>query len=212
MNRGFFIALATLIGFSVGTFAGSWMQRHQPVPAPPTGLMGEVRDMPLNTSLPTDPNAPRPSGQPLAEEALRQMKAEIDAFKKKVDPIKTEFRAQLEAVLTPVQRERLKAMSERPPQPAPAPGTPVSKDKPDPAKDRGYRMYDGLDSTITLVVIPFTLARLTEELALTPAQRDAVHKLLIQRREKFIALVDSTPPPSFNLGKIAPKTTPAETK
>jgi hypothetical protein len=199
MNKGVVIALTTLIGFSAGTFAASWMHNHQPVPAPPTGLMGEVRDMPLNTALPDDPNTPPPSGQPLQEEALRQMKAEIDAFKKKVDPIKTEFRTQLEALLTPVQRERLKAMTERPPQPA---GTPAPKES---SKDRGYRMYDGLDSTITLVVIPFTLARITEELGLTPAQRDAVHKLLIQRRERFIALVDSTPPPSFNLSKIAPQ-------
>ena len=35
MNKGFVVALATLIGFSAGTFAGSWMQRTQPVPAPP---------------------------------------------------------------------------------------------------------------------------------------------------------------------------------
>jgi hypothetical protein len=207
MNKGFVIALATLIGFSAGPFAGSWMQRTQPVPAPPTGLMGEVRDMPLNTSIPSDPSAPRPSGQPLPDEALRQMKAEIDAFKKKVEPIKTEFRTQLEAVLTPIQHERLKAMSERPPQPAAN-----AKDKPDPAKDWRYRIYDGMDSTITLVVIPFTLARLTEELGLDPAQRDTVHQLLIERREKFIALVDSTPPPSFNLCKIAPKQKPEEIK
>jgi hypothetical protein len=100
MNKGFVIALATLIGFAAGTFAGSWMQRTLPVPPPPTGLMGEVRDMPLNSTASANPNAPRPSGKPLPEEALRQMKAEIDAFKKKVDPIKVEFRTQLEAVLT----------------------------------------------------------------------------------------------------------------
>jgi hypothetical protein len=69
-----------------------------------------------------------------------------------------------------------------------------------------------LDSTITLVVIPFTLARLTEELGLTPEQRGTVHRLLIQRREKFIALVDSTPPPSFELCKIAPVKAPEAAK
>jgi hypothetical protein len=209
MNKGFVIALATLIGFAAGTFAGSWMQRTLPVPPPPTGLMGEVRDMPLNSTASANPNAPRPSGKPLPEEALRQMKAEIDAFKKKVDPIKVEFRTQLEAVLTPVQVERLKAMTERPPQPA---SSTKSKDKPDPANDWRYRIYDGLDSTITLVVIPFTLARLTEELGLTPEQRGTVHRLLIQRREKFIALVDSTPPPSFELCKIAPVKAPEAAK
>lgn len=200
MNKGFVVALATLIGFSAGTFAGSWMQRTQPVPAPPTGgVLGELRDAPLN-SAPENPDAPKPSGQPLPDEALRQMKAEIDAFKKKVDPIKLEFRTQLEALLTPVQKERLKAIIERPAPPPLKPG-----EKADPAKDWRYRIYDGLDSTITLVVIPFTLARLNEELGLSYAQREAVHQLLIQRREKFLALVDSTPPPSFNLGKLAPQ-------
>jgi hypothetical protein len=200
MNKGFVVALATLIGFAAGTFAGSWMQRTQPVPAPPAGgVLGELRDAPLN-SVPENPDAPKPSGQPLPDEALRQMKAEIDAFKKKVEPIKLEFRTQLEALLTPVQRERLKAMSEKPPAPKP-----VAGEKPDPAKDWRYRVYDGMDTTITLVVIPFTLARLNEELGLSYAQREAVHQLLIQRREKFLALVDSTPPPSFNLGKLAPQ-------
>lgn len=201
MNKGFVVALATLIGFSAGTFAGSWMQRTQPVPPPPGGVLSELRDVPLN-SAPENPDAPKPSGQPLPDEALRQMKAEIDAFKKKVEPIKLEFRTQLEALLTPVQRERLKAMTERPPT-SPPPLKPG--EKADPAKDWRYRIYDGMDSTITLVVIPFTLARLTEELGLTYAQREAVHQLLIQRREKFLALVDSTPPPSFNLGKLAPE-------
>jgi hypothetical protein len=201
MNKGFVIALATLIGFAVGTFAGSWMQRNQPVPPPPTTVLGELRDVPLNAA-PENPDAPKPSGMPLPDEAIRQMKIEIDAFKKKIEPIKIEFRTQLEALLTPVQRERLKAMSERP-----APPPPNSKEKPDPAKDWRYRIYDGMDSTITLVVIPFTLARLTEELGLSYAQREAVHQLLIQRREKFLALVDSTPPPSFNLGKLAPHAT-----
>jgi len=202
MNKGFVVALATLIGFAAGTFAGSWMQRTQPVPPPPTGgVLGELRDAPLNAA-PENPDAPKPSGQPLPDEALRQMKAEIDAFKKKVEPIKLEFRTQLDALLTPVQRERLKALSEKPPAPKPD-----SKEKPDPAKDWRYRLYDGMDSTITMVVIPFTLARLTEELGLSYAQREAVHQLLIQRREKFLALVDSTPPPSFNLGKLAPHAT-----
>ncbi len=201
MKKGFVVALATLIGFAAGTFAGSWMQRTQPVPAPPAGgVLGELRDAPLN-SAPENPDAPKPSGKPLPEEALRQMRAEIDAFKKKVEPIRTEFRQQLEALLTPVQLERLKVLSERPAQPAPD-----SKEKPDPAQEQRYRFYSGLDSTITLVLIPFALARLNEELGLSYAQREAVHQLLIQRREKFLALVDSTPPPSFNLGKLAPQT------
>src|SRR4051812_21956908 len=91
MNKGFVIALATLIGFATGTFAGSWMQRTQPLPAPPSSVLGEIRDVTIHTSTPATEDAPQPSGQPLSEEALLQLKAEIDAFRKKVEPIKLEF-------------------------------------------------------------------------------------------------------------------------
>ena len=49
-----------------------------------------------------------------------------------------------------------------------------------------------------------TLDRMTEELALKPDQRAAVHRLLLERREKFLQLVDTSPPPSLKLGRIAP--------
>jgi hypothetical protein len=54
------------------------------------------------------------------------------------------------------------------------------------------------------VIVPSTLDRLTDELHLTDDQRTRVHQLLLERREKFLALVDASPPPSLRLSRIAP--------
>ena len=45
---------------------------------------------------------------------------------------------------------------------------------------------------------------LVKDLKLTDAQRPKTHELLRQRREKFLAIVDSTPPPSIMLSRLAP--------
>ena len=48
------------------------------------------------------------------------------------------------------------------------------------------------------------LERFTNELKLDDTQRDKVRDLLRVRREKFIELVDSAPPPTMMLSRIAP--------
>lgn len=49
-----------------------------------------------------------------------------------------------------------------------------------------------------------TLEVMTNNLKLDDAQRDKVKDLLRVRREKFIELVDSVPPPSLMLSRLAP--------
>ena len=54
------------------------------------------------------------------------------------------------------------------------------------------------------VVIPMTLEQMTTDLKLDDAQREKVRDFLRVRREKFIELVDSAPPPSLMLSRLAP--------
>jgi hypothetical protein len=49
-----------------------------------------------------------------------------------------------------------------------------------------------------------TLERMTNELKLDDTQREKVRDLLRVRREKFVELVDSAPPPSLMLSRLAP--------
>lgn len=190
--------LLTIVGtaaiFGAGVFAGMWMQRTQPVPAPPIGLMGEIRDVPLSGTAIT----PKPTNENVNEQ-IERMKPYIEEFKHKLEPIKAEFRDQLDAVLTPEQREKLKALNEKN----------AAANTPDPSGKaaRSRRSHDGLDSLFPIVIVPNTLEKLTTELKLTPEQQATVQALLLKRRAKFLELVDTSPPPSLQLGRIAPQIT-----
>src|SRR5438105_1056545 len=110
MNKGFTIVVGTVAVFAAGLCAGMWIQRIQPVPPPPTTLMGELRDAPA-----ADPNArgAKPAANEEPSEALKgqidRLKIEIEAFKKRLEPIKAEFNEGLMCVLTQEQRD-LKAV------------------------------------------------------------------------------------------------------
>lgn len=203
MNKTFLFVLTTAIGFIAGIFAGMWIKSNPPIPAPPAAVLEEVKDAPYGSSNPAPaatqaaPNAADPHN----EAALRQIKTEMEDFMKKVREIKASFRDQMEIVLNESQREQMRRWRERPaspPQPAPADN---------PAKSRSARIYEGFDSTIVIIMVPYSLERLDDDLKFTPEQRKAVHKLLIERRAKFLELVDTTPPPSFKLLKLAPPET-----
>lgn len=184
--------LTTLIGFAVGICAGIWIKRTPTIPPPPAAVLDELKDAPIGSGNPA------PAYDARREEAFRQIRAEMDEFKTKCDAIKSSLRAQMEPILTPEQRERMKRWRERPSTPAPPPGK-----QPSPPPGR-RNFWEGFDSVMTIVMVPFSLERFTESLDLTAEQKTAVHKLLLERREKFMELVDATPPPSFKLLKLAP--------
>lgn len=195
MNKILPFILTTLIGFAVGIGAGIWIKRT-PAILPPPAIFGELKDAPMGS------NNPAPAYDAQREEAYRQIRAEMEEFRLKVDDIKRSLRAQMDPILTPAQRERVSRWRERPaPPPAPA-------NTPPPPGRRNF--WEGFDSAISIVMVPFSLERMTESLDLSPDQKAAVRKLLIERREKFLQLVDATPPPSFKLLKLVPP--PAEKK
>jgi hypothetical protein len=201
MKKVLLTAGGTICVFAAGVFAGMWIQRTQPVPPPPIGMLGEIRDVPISPAS-QPPSAAAPSknrkDMPQLKAEIDRLKPDIEAFKKKLDPLKQEFRTKLEAQLTPEQQEKLKALSERF-----SGGGGKDESKENPGK-RPSPHRDGLDSLFPIVLVPTTLERLTAELQLTEAQRPVIHELLLERRQKFLQLVDANPPPSLQLGKIAP--------
>jgi len=194
--------IGTVLIFGAGVFAGAWMQRTQAFPPPPTEIMGEIRDMPMSGSRPAAHREMDPARAAELRAQIEKLQPEIDAFKKKLDPIKTQCRHSLEAILTPEQRERLAAFHERAAaQPAPAiPGGEVH--------NRTWHPHEGLESLFPIVLVENTLDRLTEELDLTADQRAKVRALLLDRRSQFLELVDHSPPPSLRLSRLSPLATP----
>ncbi len=192
--------VGTVLIFGAGVFAGVWMQRTQPVPPPPMGIMGEIRDVPFSgNGQPPPPHEHDHDHSQELRAQIEKMQPEIDAFKKKLDPIKSECKHNLEAILTPEQREKLAAFSERNAA-QPPPGPPIAEV----AHGRAWHSHEGLESLFPIVLVENTLDRLTEELSLTDEQKTKVRDLLMERRTKFLDLVDHSPPPSLRLSRLTP--------
>ncbi|MDF9828592.1 hypothetical protein M2447_002718 [Ereboglobus sp. PH5-10] len=191
MNKILPFILTTVIGFAVGVGAGVWIGRTPTIDAPPAGILDEVKDAPIgsNNTAPAI-NTPR-------DEAYRQIRAEMEDFRKEIVEMKNSLRDQMDPILTPEQREHVSRWRERPPPPPQPAGTPP------PARGRS-RLWEGFDSALSIMMVPVTLERLDQSLEFTPGQKAAIHKLLLERRAKFLELVDTTPPPSFKVLKLAP--------
>jgi Spy/CpxP family protein refolding chaperone len=184
--------LTTLIGFAVGIGAGIWTKHITcSIPPPPAAILDELKDASLGSGNPP------PTYDAQRDEAYRQIRAEMDEFRQKVSEIKRSLRAQIDPILTPEQRERMGRARERPAT------TPPPESAPPPLPGR-RNFWEGFDAAMSIMMVPFSLERMSDSLDLTPAQKAAVHKLLLERREKFLELVDATPPPSFKILKLAP--------
>lgn len=198
MKRVLVTILGTAAIFAAGVFAGLWIQRHQPVPPPPMGLMGELRDVPLaGQSKP----APQVKSAAQLQAEIDRTKSDIEAFRQKLEPIKAEFRKNLEGLLSPQQLIRLKELRERgATTPSVQNSSPSAEARPpQPPKD-----HEGLDAMFPIVLVPVTLERITEKLSLNPEQQEQVRTFLLKRRQQFLDLVDTAPPPSMKLSRIAP--------
>ncbi len=193
MKKVLLTVLATSCIFAAGVFAGMWIQKTQPLPAPPIGFLGEIRDVPFSRSMSGGSYHPSTDAMPQLAADIEKLKPDILAFKNKLEPIKSEFREQLDALLTDDQREKLKALNER-----------IASTTSTDSTAGSARTPDGLDSLLPIVIVPGTLDRLSAELRLDGGQKAAVQALLLKRRTRFLELVDTSPPPSLQLRRIAP--------
>jgi len=219
------LALLTAAGFGVGLGAGYWMASTcKPMP-PPASMFSEFRD--ITRAGPSLANS-RPELWREINGELEKLRPEIDAFRKKLQVIDGEFNAQFEAILTPEQRQKLadvqrrkdpgrEASKERDAgkeavkepakaaKSAAAPATePAKNGSPAVRNERSVRMIyesDGLVSS--LVFVPFTAERFTQQLGLDATQQARLRELLFTRRTRFLELADATPPPSMQLWRIA---------
>ena len=57
---------------------------------------------------------------------------------------------------------------------------------------------------LAVVVVPQKLEWTANDLKLDDGQKEKMREILRVRRDKFLALVDSSPPPSLTLSRLAP--------
>jgi hypothetical protein len=197
MRERFLAGLLTLAVFAAGFGAGLWAERHRPFPPPPGAFMGEFGARPGGRPARTPVNRAELSEQ------IDRLRPEMDSFREHITEIYAQFDRDIDAILTPEQKDayvkKFKAHRGFGPPPEIASGdTPLSDDQIEQLLQRPFR------TLAFFVVIPMTLERMTTDLKLDEPQRDKVKDLLRVRREKFIELVDSAPPPSLMLSRLAP--------
>jgi hypothetical protein len=195
MRERVLAALLTAVVFAIGFGAGIWAERHRPFPPPPGGMWSEFARHGPHVSQPVN------RAQLLAQ--IDAIRPQMEAFRARVNGIYVEFDHDIETVLTPEQKAvyEKRFRSQRG-----LGGTPALTNDDKPLSDEQIEqlLQRPFRTLAFFVILPMTLDRMSTELNLDEAQRAKVKDFLRVRREKFIELVDSSPPLSLMLSRLAP--------
>lgn len=191
-----FLAIAGLsvLVFAAGYGVRIWVDDHRPLPPPPAPFMGEF----------AVPRPPPPAQKPFnrAELAakIEAVRPQMEAYRTRIAAIDAEFERNLASVLTPEQRTRHAENLARRANKAPKP------EDTQPLTDEQITglLQKPLMTMFRNITLQMKADDLNKELKLDSGQQDRVMEFLRRRREEFIALVDSVPPPSLTLMSLAP--------
>jgi hypothetical protein len=136
-------------------------------------------------------------------EEIDHLRPAMDSFRTHVVEIYAQFDQNMEMVLS-VDQNAIYAKKYKGHHAFGAPPEVSADDKPLTDEQIEQLLQRPFRTLAFFVVIPMTLERMTNDLKLDETQRDKVRDLLRVRREKFIELVDSAPPPSLMLSRLAP--------
>lgn len=212
MKQRIIVAVLTVLIFGAGFAGGLWTESHRPLPPPPAALLGEfttARTSDKNTpaaETKAAPNAPKPYNRAQLVADIEKLRPQIDAYRARLDEIDREFDATFVQLLTAEQRQIYDAKLVRDQKQradhdsktaASGPLPPLSEEEIARLRQRPF------ENAFWKIAISGRLEGTTKEFKLDPQQVVAVRQLLIARREKFLSLVDSLPPPTFKLSSLA---------
>ncbi len=199
MKQFLLVAFMTIAGFAAGFGGRVWQERHGPLPPPPGGFLSEF-------GVPRPPNHGGPIDRSELVATIAKMKPQIEAFSSRMSAIDDEFYRNLQPILTPEQKAQAEARhkkyeADKAARPPSDPTKPISDDQ---IARLAQRPFHGLVSTI---LIPLKLEELNHDYHFDESQESMVKGLLKTRRDEFLALVDTVPPPSLTLSRLAPEVT-----
>lgn len=205
MKLRLFIAVLTTLIFAVGFGAGIWTQHHRPLLSPPIGLLGEIRSRSFDVHL----QLSDPAAITKINAEIEHMKPDIDAFRQKLDALNADFHQKFEVLLTPAQHEQFEKMHKRYLEDLQTKraSTPLPAVELTPAGGATLKLpffAEPVEGMTAIIVVPLAVDHLSDQLKLDDHQKAALRQLLLERREKFLALIDATPPPSIRLNRLAP--------
>ena len=207
MKRNLFIAILTAAIFALGYSAGVWVERTRPVPAPPARLMAEFSSKrspaPGDARVPVAARTPFNRAQLAAE--IAHLRPQIDSYRQRIETLDADLDRALLTIFTPEQqatyvasqKRRVERMTKSAAEQAAA-VEPFTDDQIDQLRQRS------LYGVLWMVAPSMKQDSLIKDLKLDTAQQAKTNELLRARREKFLAIVDSTPPPSIMLSRLAP--------
>jgi hypothetical protein len=195
MKQRLLVASYTILIFALGLRAGIWFENRKPLPPPP-GYVGIEFSRPQKEAAPARRDRPINRAELISQ--IEALKPQLDDFHSRMSAIESDFLHELDDVLTPEQRTLTKHRSS-------APHTSKAKDRPLTDDEIAYHEYEEPARNLLMdVVIPLRLDFLTVQYRLDETQREIVRSLLETRRQKVLALIDSSPTPSVKLVRLAP--------
>lgn len=189
------IPFLVVLAFSAGFAARMWTERHGALPHAPTPgaeFVGPASAVPASAI----------DRAKLIEE-MNRIGPQIGLYRQRMDEIRDEFLADFVKCLTPEQRAHFEerqmkhAEKRHMREVEDASGTPLSDQQIETLR------REPLWNALWSVAINWRLDFFCKEYKLTEEQRGEVCQLLKERREKFLNLVDSTPPPTISLSELA---------
>jgi hypothetical protein len=197
MKQRLVVAVFTIIVFCAGYFAGVWREQKRPLPPPP-GPAGAEFTRPRQPDSST-PWRDRPINRADLVKQIESLKPQLDDFRSRMTVIESGFSHDFDQLLTPEQRARHEERAKRRPSGPKESGPPLTDDE-----VGSLRFEQPAHTLLTEVVIAIRLDGLTRDYRLDDAQREKVRALLKERRDKVIALIDSSPSPTVSLIRLAP--------
>lgn len=206
MTQRWVIPLLVALAFGAGFAARMWTERERGLPLAPTPGTEFVRaSAPGAGEAKTEAAAAPVSGLDRAKliAEMENVRPQIDVYRKRMDEIGKEFDRQFVSLLNAEQRahwderQKMHAEKRQKREAEEASGEPLTDQQIESL--RRQPLWNALWS----VAINWRLDFLCKEYKLDETQRAEACGLLKTRREKFLALVDSTPPPSISYSELA---------
>ena len=203
MKSRVFIALLTIVMFAAG-YGARLLNERSACPVPPApALLGELSPA-TSVTKPQTPAPERPANAGRLAAEIERLRPSIEEFRRRIEEMDAEMDQQVIALLKPEQLPLWEKMLKRRVEYTQKEEAGIVGDSLLTSEQISSLQQRPLYKLLAVVVVPQRLEWLARDLKLDEEQREKAREILRQRREKFLALVDSSPPPSLTLSRLAP--------
>lgn len=203
MTQRLVIPVLAVVAFGAGFGARIWTEGDRALPPPPTSFGGEF----VRSQGQEKKNGQKPSynrAELVAE--IERLRPHIETYRARFEALDADYDKAFAEILTPEQRhifeeKQANAQKKRAEHEAKAAAAATQG----PLSDEEIAKLRQRPFEIAFWKISFAgrLEQTARDYKLDAAQQEKVRALLIARREKFLALVDSTPSPTFRMTALA---------